>query len=88
MISGAGDRLAYHCAFSCGGAKFHDVEYEGYVDTVPYGCWRKSTLERIGLFDESLSRNQDDELTCGSSLPAGGFGSHRGSPPGIGPEPL
>ena len=54
--------LAYHCAFSCGGAKFHDVEYEGYVDTVPYGCWRKSTLERIGLFDESLSRNQDDEL--------------------------
>ena len=54
--------LAYHCAFSCGGAKFHDVEYEGYVDTVPYGCWRKSTLERIGLFDENLSRNQDDEL--------------------------
>src|SRR6266851_4485219 len=54
--------FAYHSAFSCGGAKFHDAEYEGYVDTVPYGCWRKSTLERIGLFDESLSRNQDDEL--------------------------
>ena len=54
--------LAYHSGFACGGAKFHDVEYEGYVDTVPYGCWRKSTLERIGLFDESLGRNQDDEL--------------------------
>jgi glycosyltransferase involved in cell wall biosynthesis len=54
--------LAYHARFTCGGAKFHDPEYEGYVDTVPYGCWRKSTLERIGLFDESLSRNQDDEL--------------------------
>jgi succinoglycan biosynthesis protein ExoA len=54
--------LAYHSKFSCGGAKFHDVEYEGYVDTVPYGCWRKSTLERIGLFDENLGRNQDDEL--------------------------
>jgi succinoglycan biosynthesis protein ExoA len=54
--------FAYHSEFSCGGAKFHDGEYEGYVDTVPYGCWRKSTLECIGLFDESLSRNQDDEL--------------------------
>jgi succinoglycan biosynthesis protein ExoA len=54
--------FAYHSGFACGGAKFHDAEYEGYVDTVPYGCWRKSTLERIGLFDESLTRNQDDEL--------------------------
>ena len=54
--------IAYHTKFTCGGAKFHDAEYEGYVDTVPYGCWRKSTLDRIGLFDESLSRNQDDEL--------------------------
>lgn len=54
--------LAYHSKFSCGGAKFHDADYEGYVDTVPYGCWRKSTLERIGLFDENLGRNQDDEF--------------------------
>jgi hypothetical protein len=54
--------LAYHSKFSCGGPKFHDAGYEGYVDTVPYGCWRKSTLERIGLFDENLGRNQDDEL--------------------------
>lgn len=54
--------LAYHSKFSCGGPKFHDAQYEGYVDTVPYGCWRKSTLERLGLFDENLGRNQDDEL--------------------------
>jgi succinoglycan biosynthesis protein ExoA len=54
--------FAYHSRFACGGAKFHDAEYEGYVDTVPYGCWRKSKLERIGMFDENLSRNQDDEL--------------------------
>jgi cellulose synthase/poly-beta-1,6-N-acetylglucosamine synthase-like glycosyltransferase len=53
---------AFHSPFSTGGAKFHDVDYEGWVDTVPYGCWRKSTLERIGLFDEQLVRNQDDEL--------------------------
>ena len=32
------------------------------MDTFPYGCWRKSTFHRIGLFDETLDRNQDDEL--------------------------
>ncbi|SPF37297.1 Glycosyl transferase, family 2 (fragment) [Candidatus Sulfopaludibacter sp. SbA4] len=40
----------------------NDEEFEGYVDTVTYGCWRKETLERLGLFDEALVRNQDDEL--------------------------
>lgn len=53
---------AYHTRFASGGAKFHDPQYEGPVDTVPYGCWRKSTLERLGLFDENLVRSQDDEL--------------------------
>ena len=54
--------LAYHTGFACGGARFHEARYEGYVDTVPYGCWRKSTFDRIGSFDETLDRNQDDEL--------------------------
>ena len=53
---------AYHSRFSTGGARFHDETYEGWVDTVTYGCWKKETLERIGLFDETLVRNQDDEL--------------------------
>lgn len=54
--------LAYHSPFSAGGARFHNVEYEGEVDTVTYGCWRKQTLLDLGLFDEELVRNQDDEL--------------------------
>lgn len=33
-----------------------------WVDSVPFGCWRRSTLARIGLFDEELVRNEDDEL--------------------------
>ena len=33
-----------------------------WVDTVPFGCWKRETLERRGLFDESLPRNQDDEF--------------------------
>jgi glycosyltransferase involved in cell wall biosynthesis len=53
---------AYHSGFSCGGARFHNPDYEGYVDTVVYGCWRTSIFEKIGLFDETLVRNQDDEL--------------------------
>lgn len=53
---------AFHSPFSCGGAQFHDTNYEGYVDTVTYGCWRKQTLLAVGLFDPALVRNQDDEL--------------------------
>ncbi len=32
------------------------------VDTVAFGCYRKSTFDRYGLFDEKLIRNQDIEL--------------------------
>ena len=53
---------AFHTPFASGGAKFRNPSYEGPADTVPYGCWRKSTLERLGLFDESQVRSQDDEL--------------------------
>jgi len=61
-IRGEAVAAAYHSRFSTGGAKFHDVTYRGWVDTVPYGCWHKSALQRLGLFDEALVRNQDDEL--------------------------
>ncbi len=33
-----------------------------WVDTVPFGCYRKEVFERIGNFDEALIRNQDDEF--------------------------
>ena len=52
---------AYHSPFSVGGARFHDVNYEGWVDTVTYGCWRRKAFEKFGYFDEELVRNQDDE---------------------------
>lgn len=32
------------------------------VDTVPFGCWRKSVFEKYGLFDTRLVRNQDIEF--------------------------
>jgi glycosyltransferase involved in cell wall biosynthesis len=52
---------AYHAPFACGAAKFHDTGYEGPVDTVTYGCWRREAFTRYGYFDEALVRNQDDE---------------------------
>jgi succinoglycan biosynthesis protein ExoA len=61
-ILGRAVAAAFHSRFSTGGAKFHDVTHRGWVDTVPYGCWRRSTLQNLGLFDETLVRNQDDEL--------------------------
>ncbi|MBI3415673.1 MAG: glycosyltransferase family 2 protein [Verrucomicrobia bacterium] len=54
--------LAFHSRFASGGAGSHSVAYEGEVDSVYLGCWRKTTLERIGGFDDELVRNQDDEL--------------------------
>jgi glycosyltransferase involved in cell wall biosynthesis len=33
-----------------------------WVDTVPFGCYRRDVFERFGLFDEELVRNQDDEF--------------------------
>lgn len=32
------------------------------VDTVPFGCYRREVFERIGFFDEDLTRNQDNEF--------------------------
>jgi glycosyltransferase involved in cell wall biosynthesis len=54
--------LAFQSVFSSGGAGSHRIGYEGPVDSVYLGCWRKETLLKLGLFDEELVRNQDDEL--------------------------
>jgi len=35
-----------------------------WVDTVPFGCYRRDVFDRIGLFDEDLVRNQDDEFNA------------------------
>ena len=53
---------AFQCAFAVGGARWHRPSHKGSVDTVHLGCWRREMLRKIGFFDESLVRNQDDEL--------------------------
>ena len=41
------------------------------VDTVPFGCYKKEVFKNIGLYDEELIRNQDDELN-GRLIQSGG----------------
>jgi len=49
--------------FGVGNAYFRIGSSEPrWVDTVPFGCYRKEVFERIGPFDVSLVRNQDDEF--------------------------
>lgn len=54
--------MVFQSPFSSGGALSHSVDYEGEVDSVYLGCWKRDTLLSIGGFDENLVRNQDDEL--------------------------
>jgi succinoglycan biosynthesis protein ExoA len=54
--------LATSCPFGVGGARFHYSQEREWVDTVYMGAWKRSLFERVGLFDEELVRNQDDEL--------------------------
>lgn len=54
--------LATSSPFGVGGARFHYSEKEEWVDTVYMGAWPRRVFEEIGLFDEELVRDQDDEF--------------------------
>lgn len=60
---GFGDAVAAAMSSRFGiGAYFHFGTVEREVDTVYMGMWPRAVFERVGLFDEELVRNQDDEL--------------------------
>lgn len=48
--------------FGVGNSGFRTGAADGYVDTVPFGAFRREIFDRIGLYDERLTRNQDSEL--------------------------
>ena len=54
--------LATSSRFGVGGARFHYSEREEFVDTVYMGAWPRNVFRRIGVFDEEMVRNQDDEF--------------------------
>jgi glycosyltransferase involved in cell wall biosynthesis len=48
--------------FGVGNSGFRTNSKSGYVDTVPFGTYKKDTFEKYGYYDERLTRNQDYEL--------------------------
>ncbi|HKW07139.1 MAG TPA: glycosyltransferase family 2 protein [Candidatus Dormibacteraeota bacterium] len=62
---------AHHSPFSVGGASWHSTQYEGRAGTVFGGFYRRDVFERIGMFDEEMVRNQDDELNFRLELAGG-----------------
>ena len=49
--------------FGVGNAYFRiGTKEPRYVDTVPFGCYKKEVFRKIGIFDEDMIRNQDDEF--------------------------
>ena len=56
---------ALSCSFGMGNSQFRiGCDKIKEVDTVPFGCFHKELFDRIGLYDEELVRNQDDELNA------------------------
>lgn len=50
--------------FGVGNSKFRTSDIAGFVDTVPFGAFRREIFERAGMYNEKLVRNQDNELNA------------------------
>lgn len=54
---------AYRSRLAMGGALRDRGNFEGETDAVYGGCFRKKRLVDVGMYDEEMIRNQDDELS-------------------------
>lgn len=50
------------CKFGVGNSDFRTNGTSGYVDTVPFGAFRRDVFKKLGGYDERLTRNQDNEM--------------------------
>lgn len=48
--------------FGVGNSEFRTNGKSGYVDTVPFGAFRREVFKKYGMYDERLTRNQDNEM--------------------------
>ena len=48
--------------FGVGNSEFRTNGETGYVDTVPFGAFKRDVFEKWGGYDERLTRNQDNEM--------------------------
>lgn len=60
----AGKAIAYAMSskWGVGGTEFRTERRKMYVDSVAFAIYKREIFEKIGLLDEELVRNQDDEL--------------------------
>ncbi len=54
--------VAMSSQFGVGNSEFRTELTDRFVDTVPFGFWKREAFDKFGLFDEELMRNQDDEF--------------------------
>ena len=54
--------LSYRTSFGTGGGKFHNINYQGYADTVYLGAYKKNTFEKLGGWDEKIMDTDDDDF--------------------------
>jgi glycosyltransferase involved in cell wall biosynthesis len=54
-----------------GDALYRLRPHAGAVDTIPFGCFRRDLVDRIGLFDENLLANEDYEFNARIRLAGG-----------------
>ena len=48
--------------FGVGNSQFRTNGKSGYVDTVPFGAFKREVFSKYGGYDERLTRNQDNEM--------------------------
>jgi len=54
--------LAMSSKFGVGGSSFRtETDQTKLVDTVPFPAYTRNIVDKVGLYDEELMRNQDDE---------------------------
>ncbi len=54
--------LAMSSIIGVGNAKHRFPEYEGYAEMACFPVFKRDVFSKYGLYDESLTRNQDDEF--------------------------
>lgn len=53
---------AYNSPIGLGGGAYHGTAHEGEAESAYLGVMRRSVLDEVGLFDESIRRGEDWEL--------------------------
>ncbi|MCS3842081.1 glycosyltransferase involved in cell wall biosynthesis [Microbacterium sp. AK031] len=53
---------AYNSPIGLGGGAYHGTTHEGEAESAYLGVMRRSVLDEVGLFDESIRRGEDWEL--------------------------